>query len=119
MKYPLTFYTDCFLKPWQAAAVIGPVILIRPKYRDDVGLLKHELEHVKQGFATLGLHIPLYLLSKRYRLWAEASAYKEQMRWPNGTGSSMSLDTAARRLAAPEYNLGITEAEAKAYLEAL
>ena len=117
--YPLTFYTDKFLEPWQGAAAFGPVILIRPKYREDVGLLEHEKMHVKQWWFTLGLHALLYNLSKRYALRAEARAYAEQMRWPDRFGNRLSLQGAASRLAAPEYGFGITPEQAQTVLEKL
>ena len=119
MIYPFTFYTDRRLKDWQAGATFGPVILIRPKYREDVGLLEHEKMHVKQWWFTLGLHALLYWLSKRYRLWAEAKAYAEQMRWPDRFGNRLSLQGAASRLALPEYGFGITPEQAQTVLEKL
>lgn len=59
----------------------GPVVRIRPAYRDDEGLLQHELIHVRQWWRTLGLHSLLYLCSKKYRLKAEVEAYREQIKW--------------------------------------
>lgn len=55
------------------------VVRIRPKYRDDKGLIAHELEHVRQFWVTLGLHGIFYMLSKRYRLWSEIRAYRVQL----------------------------------------
>jgi hypothetical protein len=77
MKYPFAFYVKS-LPPNVGGMANGPVIRILEKYRDDVGLYKHELMHVKQWFMTLGLHSIFYLLSDRYKLWAEVQAYKEQ-----------------------------------------
>jgi len=54
-------------------------IKIRPKYKDDTGLLLHELTHVKQIYRTLGLHCILYPLYWRYRLRAEIEAYSRQL----------------------------------------
>lgn len=73
----LTIYTDK-LPDNVAGRTNGFVIRIKPSYRDDAGLLAHELVHVKQWWVTLGLHSLLYLLSDRYKLWAEVQAYKEQ-----------------------------------------
>ncbi len=56
----------------------GLVIFIHKDSRDDEGLHRHELEHVKQGFMTLGLHPLLYWLVRPYRLWAERKAYEAQ-----------------------------------------
>ena len=95
---------------------VGPLVLIRPKYRDrgDEGLHQHELEHVRQWWCSLGLHSLLYLGVRRYRLWAEARAYAVQMRYPNGLGGALSLDDAAWRLAGERYGLGIDVERARA-----
>ena len=82
MRYPLTFYT-AFGVP-MAACTYGPVILIKPEYKDDEGLYQHELIHVKQWIFTLGLHSILYLLSNRYKLWAEVQAYRKQLEYSPG-----------------------------------
>jgi len=129
----------------------GPLIRIRPKYRErgDEGLHQHELTHVRQFWAlwAIGavlnapaawwiavaagsplvpmqaalwaalacavLHPLLYRFSRAYRLWAEASAYAVQMRFPDGLGGALALDAAAARLAGPRYRLGISWAEAR------
>ena len=114
MTYPLIFYTDN-LPEWMGGCANGPVIRIRPKYKYDAGILKHELQHVKQWFATLGLHSLLYLVSKRYRQWAEVQAYRAQMRWPDRNGYCMDIDYAAELLAT-KYDLGISTDEAKELL---
>lgn len=81
MRWPLTFYSSRFIPDVFAGFTRGPVILIRPEYRADEGLYRHELEHVRQWFATLGVHSVLYLVSRRYRLWAEVAAYKVQLKF--------------------------------------
>lgn len=72
------FYTTFGMPANAAGCARGPLIFIRPEYREDKGLLAHEQTHVKQWFCTLGLHSFLYLLVDRYRLWAEVEAYKVQ-----------------------------------------
>ncbi len=57
----------------------GPIILIDPAYRDDLGLLAHEREHMAQWIMTLGLHSLLYRFSKQYRFWSEVRAYRVQL----------------------------------------
>lgn len=74
----LVIYTDHLPQPWQGGITQGPVIRLRPRYRADAGLLAHELTHVRQWYATLGPHSLLYLVSRRYRLWAEVRAYRIQ-----------------------------------------
>lgn len=107
----LLFYT-ARLPETAGGAANGPIIRIRPKYRDDVGLRKHEELHVWQWWLTLGLHPFLYLLVRQYRQWAEATAYRRQMRYL----PFISLDDAARRLASPRYDLGLTVAQAREVL---
>ena len=77
MNYPLTFYTEKIKHNGEAR---GPIILIKPQYREDKGLHKHEQVHVKQWFRTLGVHSILYLFSNSYRLKAEVEAYREQLK---------------------------------------
>lgn len=109
------FYTDR-LPGGVGGRAIGPVVQIRPRYRErgDEGIHQHELEHVRQWWATLGLHSPLYLAARRYRLWAEARAYAVQMRYPNGLGGALTLEDAAWRLTQPRYRLGINVERATA-----
>ena len=77
----LTFYTNRFIPERFAGYTIGPVILIRPDKRGDVGLLRHEQTHQRQWVWTLGLHPLLYRFSRRYRLRAEVEAYQRQANW--------------------------------------
>ncbi|MDD3938098.1 hypothetical protein [Rhodoferax sp.] len=111
MIYPhITIYTDR-LPANVAGRANGPLIRIKPAYKNDAGIHAHELVHVAQfwrfgfvGFgvaallmfvpqfgefawaapiaaaAGFGLHSILYMASKRYRLWSEVSAYKEQLK---------------------------------------
>lgn len=77
-----TFYTDSFLIGKEfAGCTYGPFIFIRPRYKDDKGLLEHEKVHVKQFWRTLMLHGLFYALSNRYRLKCEVEAYKEQLKY--------------------------------------
>ena len=74
----MIFYTDRFIPKQHQAATRGPVILIRPEYRGDRGLLEHEKVHRRQWIRTLGLHSLLYLFVEDYRLTAEVEAFREQ-----------------------------------------
>lgn len=76
----MIFYTACFVQPGFAATTRGPLVFIRPEYRQDIGLLEHERVHVRQWLRTLGLHSLLYAVSKAYRLGSEVEAYREQAR---------------------------------------
>lgn len=56
-----------------------PFIKIRPKYRDDVGIHEHELEHVKQFYRSMGCHYFWYRWNPEYRLVSEARAFAVQL----------------------------------------
>jgi hypothetical protein len=71
----LLFYTEK-LPAGCGGCANGPIIRIRPRYQNDKGLHEHEAEHVRQWWRTLGLHSLLYLVSRKYRLWAEVAAYR-------------------------------------------
>jgi hypothetical protein len=110
----------------------GPVVRIRPKYRDDKGLHAHELEHVKQwwiatilsaaliaaglyhfqeplwgAIGSIGVHGLLYKLVPAYRLWCEVQAHKVQAEY-----SPQSIAFFAQRIATM-YGLNITAEEAE------
>ncbi len=141
----LVIFTDRVLGPRAGGDTRAFVVFIRPKYRDDVGMRMHELEHVRQWWCAtaLGLvagaaaaalstlllwwgwlgcgallggiaHELLYYTVRRYRMWAEVRAYREQMRYPDRHGELLTLDGAAARLADEElYHLGITIDQAR------
>lgn len=105
----MIFYTDFGVPEGSAGCARGPLIFIRPEYRDDVGLREHEWTHVKQWFRTLGLHSLLYLFCWRYRFNAEVEAYKVQ--------ASYYPDVMARlvrfaKFIAEDYRLPISETDA-------
>lgn len=102
--------------PGRGGKAQGPVITIAPKYRDDEGIHAHELEHVRQWWLTLTVHAWLYLFVRRYRLWAEARAYRVQMKYVDRNGHRLTLDEAADRLASPIYKFNLTHREAIAAL---
>ena len=79
MKYPFVFYVDS-LPPDVGGCANGFVIRILKKYKDDYGIYKHELVHVKQWFYTFGLHSLMYLIFDWYRMVSEVEAYAEQLK---------------------------------------
>jgi hypothetical protein len=101
MKYPLTFYTNRFLPSWAGGRAIGPIIVLRPKYKGtDEGIYQHEVQHVKHWWlfsivwcsilyfihpfltpAGIGMYGLLYLLIPEFRLWAEVDCYKKQAKY--------------------------------------
>ena len=58
---------------------IGPFILIRPRCKDDAGLLAHEKVHVSQFWRSLGILPLLSLFIPSLRLKCEVEAYRKQL----------------------------------------
>lgn len=106
----MIFYTNRFVPSNSAGCTRGPVIFIRPEYKDDIGLLEHEKVHVKQWYRTLGLHSLLYLFSKDYKLKSEVEAYKKQLEY-----SPESIDLFAEYLS-EDYGLNISVDKVKELL---
>ena len=108
MKPYLLFYTDKFIPSHSAGIHKFFFILIRPIYKEDKGLLAHEVEHVKQAWIGLLLgHQLLYTLSQRYRLYCEVAAYKEQAKH-----YSRDMLPQFALFIARDYRLTITQEEA-------
>lgn len=80
MKYFLTFYVDT-LPDNSAGVANGPIIRILKSHKDDIGLHKHEMVHVKQWLRTFMIHPFFYKFSKQYRLDSEVEAYREQLKY--------------------------------------
>ena len=81
----MIFYTNLFIPKGSAGCVLTllvfTVVLIRPEYRGDKGLLAHELMHVEQSWYNIipAIHGLRYRFDKEYRLECEVEAYKEQL----------------------------------------
>lgn len=106
----MIFYTNRFVPSNSAGCSRGPVIFIRPEYKDDIGLLEHEKVHVKQWYRTFGVHSFLYLFSKNYKLKSEVEAYKKQLEY-----SPKSVDLFAKYLS-EDYGLNISIDKVKTLL---
>ena len=72
-------YTNLGIPKRFAGYAVGPLILIRPQYRGDEGLLAHERTHVRQFWRSFGLMPLRYWLSRRHRFCSEVEAYQAQM----------------------------------------
>jgi hypothetical protein len=107
----MLIFTNWFIPARFGAETYGPITFMRPKYKEDTGLQKHEAVHVSQFW-----HNPLfglwYLFSKKYRAKYEAEAYKEQLKWYTDDRTNMFA-----QFLVDKYNLGITLEEAKALLK--
>ena len=104
----LLFYTDKLPEGF-AGCANAFVVRIRPAYKDDVGLGVHEAQHILQWWYSLGFSSILYLLSKRFRLWAEVKCYKVQLEY--AADRELARRAYALRIA-EHYNLGISVSEA-------
>ena len=76
----LVFYTEN-IKSNFAGLAAGPFIFIKEKYREDKGLLRHEIKHSKQFYITLGIGSLLYKFNAKVRYLAEVGCYKEQLKF--------------------------------------
>jgi len=87
----------------------GFIIRVVEKYKDDEGLLEHELQHCRQFYRTLGIHGLLYKFSKKYRYEAEVEAYRIQLKYCQDKKASI------RKFAeflSTKYNLDVTKTKA-------
>ena len=100
-------YTNSIIPDKFAGLTLGPIILIRPQYVNDTGLLEHEKVHVRQFWRTLGFFGIRYFLFKKYRLKYELEAYKEQLKYYPTDKRSLFAHYLATK-----YNLDITQEEA-------
>lgn len=108
IKNPLSvvIYTDRLPSFVKGGITLWRFIFIRPKYRDDLGLLHHELTHIRQGWRMLLYPFP------KHRLRLEVEAYREQMKWYR---TSTVVEIFAHYLV-NDYGLNITLDEARRLL---
>jgi hypothetical protein len=83
-------------------------IRIRPKYKDDFGILQHELIHVAYWWKYGIIGRLLYKFSKKWRLNEELDAYREQLKY--ALNQEYYRDMYAGFIA-DNYNLDITKSE--------
>ncbi|MQT57163.1 hypothetical protein GHO41_07345 [Pseudomonas sp. FSL R10-0399] len=136
MSYYWVKYSDRLPEQFGGLAS-GPLIRIRPKYKDDTGLIEHEKTHVRQWYAAMAigfllsalltllvsnsvfplfglaplLHQLLYKFVRPYRCWCEVKAYRKQI----AIGGYLSNDFAVKALI-EKYYLKLSADEARALL---
>lgn len=113
----IVFYTNKLIPKRFGAYTMGLFIFIRPKYREDRGLLEHELTHARQLYRTFLLHTLFYPLSKKYRLKAEVEAYRVQLQYPPASESPYRYRKLFAQFIATKYGLSISEKEAEELLK--
>ena len=99
------FYTDRFIPERYDAINLFFVILIRPQFRTDKGLLEHERVHTRQVWKYLIFQPILYHFSRKWRLRFELEAFKVQVKY------GMPIERAALALA-NNYDLNISPTNA-------
>jgi len=88
------------------------VVRIHPTEIEELEYVtQHELQHVKQWYKTLSTHGWLYLLSKKYRLWAEVTAHKAGMKNVSKEQQKIKNEEFAE-LMIEEYEFKLTKKEA-------
>jgi hypothetical protein len=101
------FFTNFGVPKNSGGCFRGGLIFIRPKYKNDKGLLFHEIEHAKQFWKYGLIFFSLsYLLSKKFRLNREVEAYKVQLKHDPHAANAFA------RFIATKYNLDISQNEA-------
>ena len=113
----MVVYTDLVVPPGFAGITIGPVAFIRKKYREDVGLRKHEEKHIEQFWRYYGWFPIFYLLSQKFRLKVEVEAYREQLKWYDDGAAARSwrVQKYASYISS-KYRINITKEEAEELL---
>jgi len=91
---------------WAAGRAYGFFIRIKEDYKDDVGLLEHELQHIRQFYRTLGLHNLMYKFSDRYRYNSELECYRIQLKYATYYEQTLSRFV---KLLMTRYNLKLNE----------
>jgi len=105
------FYNERVPKRF-AGVSYGVLVIIRPAYKDDEGLLAHELHHCKQWWRTLGIYGILNHFSKRWRFKYEVEAYAVQLRYVTPGQETYYLNMYAGFIA-DKYGLDVTKEEAR------
>jgi hypothetical protein len=90
-------------------------ISLRPKYKDDKGILEHEKAHARQYGRLFWIHSGLGMVSGWYRLLIELEAYREQVK-AYSYKSSKEYEWIVRALR-DKYRLNISENEIRHYAD--
>ena len=108
------FYTDRFIPKRFGGVLLAPlpIILIRPKYKGDEGLLQHELQHLEDMVKDwILLYCLRYTFSKKWRLHYELRGYWTQLEY------SPQYIRLFARFIATKYRLDISEEKAYSLLQ--
>lgn len=97
----------------------GPVILIQKKYKDDRGLIKHELNHSKQWYVTLSLYSWFYKFNTKVRYLSEVNCYRVQLEAYTDISAKekIRLKNLFASFISTRYNIPVSITEAKKALD--
>ena len=96
----------------KAGAATGFIVRILESKKDDVGLLEHELSHVRDCYYFLFLPYMILLKFKWFLKWCEIRAYKVQLRYPPATSDPDRYRRLYASFLATRYNLNTSVEEA-------
>jgi hypothetical protein len=113
----MIFFTDALVPDGFEGYAFGPLAFIRPRRRDDAGLIAHEETHVEQFWRLPIIHSIRYRWDADYRLACELEAYRVQL--THSLADWRQADAALfAEFIATKYDLEITAEAALALLEA-
>jgi len=98
------------LKSGRMGRANGPIIYIRSAFKNDEAVYRHEYEHVKQWYMTLGTLGLWYKFIRRFRLWSEAQAFAAKVRHGDN------LNQMAHWLSGDSYDLKISRGTAARHI---
>lgn len=72
------FYSNRKVNEWAVGTTNFFYITIKPRYRNDLSVLIHEVTHIKQIYRSVWTHFLLYNFHDNYRYKVELEAYSFQ-----------------------------------------
>ncbi len=101
-----------FITNWMPERFSGyhivDIVLIRPDYKDDEGLIQHELTHVKQNLRTLFWSGIKQYWDKNHKLNRECEAYAVQLQYVPDEDYEV-MKTRFVNYMYTKYNLGMSK----------
>ena len=101
-----------FITNWMPERFAGyhivDIVLIRPDYKDDEGLIQHELTHVKQNLRTLFWSGIKQYWDKNHKLNRECEAYAIQLQYVPDEDYEV-MKTRFVNYMYTKYNLGMSK----------
>mgnify|MGYP005731052541 FL=1 len=101
-----------FITNWMPERFAGyhivDIVLIRPDYKDDEGLIQHELTHVKQNLRTLFWSGIKQYWDKNHKLNRECEAYAVQLQYVPDEDYEV-MKTRFVNFMYTKYNLGMSK----------